>query len=61
MGDKSLSIQVSDVHKSFKAVKALDGVSIQFPSGVMHGVIGPEGAGKTTLMRIMLGRNATKR
>ena len=34
---------------------ALKGVSIRFNAGLMHGVIGPEGAGKTTLMRVMLG------
>lgn len=35
-------------------VTALSGVSMEFEAGLMHGVIGPEGAGKTTLMRILL-------
>lgn len=34
---------------------ALDGVTLEFASGTMHGIIGSEGAGKTTLMRIILG------
>ncbi len=56
----SIAISVRDVHKEFgrgKAPKtlALNGVSMSFEPGVMHGVIGPEGAGKTTLMRVMLG------
>ncbi|MGZ3699675.1 MAG: ABC transporter ATP-binding protein, partial [Bdellovibrionota bacterium] len=34
---------------------ALGGVSMDFAPGVMHGIIGPEGAGKTTLMRVILG------
>ena len=49
------SILVHDIHKSFGAVAALNGVSLSFSAGKMHGVIGPEGAGKTTLMRIILG------
>lgn len=49
------SITVDHVRKNFKSVTALDDVSLEFHSGAMHGVIGPEGAGKTTLMRIMLG------
>jgi ABC-2 type transport system ATP-binding protein len=50
-----ISISVDNVHKSFGPKNALSGVSLDFSSGLMHGVIGPEGAGKTTLMRIMLG------
>jgi ABC-2 type transport system ATP-binding protein len=49
------SIQVRDVKKSFGPVQALAGISLDFEAALMHGVIGPEGAGKTTLMRIMLG------
>jgi ABC-2 type transport system ATP-binding protein len=56
----SIAISVRDVHKEFGGKKrpktlALNGVSMDFEPGVMHGVIGPEGAGKTTLMRVMLG------
>jgi ABC-2 type transport system ATP-binding protein len=50
-----ISITVRDIHKKFGSGPALAGVSLDFSAGVMHGVIGPEGAGKTTLMRIMLG------
>src|SRR3989338_10783370 len=49
------SIQVKDLSKSFKKVSALNHVSLNFESGYMHGIIGPEGAGKTTLMRLILG------
>jgi ABC-2 type transport system ATP-binding protein len=50
-----ISISVREIKKVFGENTALDGVSLDFPSGLMHGIIGPEGAGKTTLMRIMLG------
>ncbi len=51
----AISIQVREVKKSFGAQTALKGVSLNFKAGRMHGVIGPEGAGKTTLMRLLLG------
>lgn len=37
-------------------VKALNDVSIELPAGKMIGVIGPSGAGKTTLIRTIVGR-----
>jgi ABC-2 type transport system ATP-binding protein len=52
---KPISIRVTDVRKKFGAITALSSVSMNFAEAEMHGVIGPEGAGKTTLMRIMLG------
>jgi len=50
-----IAISVTHLHKAFGPVVALENVSMDFDSGLMHGVIGPEGAGKTTLMRLMLG------
>jgi ABC-2 type transport system ATP-binding protein len=50
-----LSITSSGLAKAFGATQALKGVDMRFAEGVMHGVIGPEGAGKTTLMRLILG------
>ncbi|HRH80888.1 MAG TPA: ATP-binding cassette domain-containing protein [Thiobacillaceae bacterium] len=45
--------------KSFQAgkrrVQALDGVSFSIEPGVVTGLIGPDGAGKTTLMRLAAG------
>jgi ABC-2 type transport system ATP-binding protein len=35
-------------------VVALDDVSMRFNTGILYGIIGPAGAGKTTLFRIML-------
>jgi ABC-2 type transport system ATP-binding protein len=47
-----------DIRKSFGAVTALDGVSIEASPGRIIGLLGPNGAGKTTLMRIILGITA---
>lgn len=55
MPQNTFAIKVKQVRKDFKKVTALNGISLNFASGFMHGVIGPEGAGKTTLMRIILG------
>ncbi len=49
------SLHVNDLKKTFKSITALDGITMHFASGLMHGIIGPEGAGKSTLMRIILG------
>ena len=49
-----VEIHIRNVSKRFKGVVALDGVSAQFRSGNLYGVIGPAGAGKTTLFRILL-------
>ena len=50
-----ISIFAQGITKVFGTSPALDGVSLDFSSGLMHGVIGPEGSGKTTLMRLLLG------
>ena len=53
--DQPIAISVSGISKRFGAVQALRETNLEFEAGLMHGVIGPEGAGKTTLMRVMLG------
>ncbi len=52
--NNDVEILVRNVSKHFKNVMALDDVSAQFKNGNLYGVIGPAGAGKTTLFRIML-------
>ena len=50
-----ISISVQGLRKRFGTTEALKKVSLDFSQGKMHGIIGPEGAGKTTLMRVILG------
>jgi ABC-2 type transport system ATP-binding protein len=51
------SVVVNQVHKSFKAgkatVTALTNISFDVNQGELFGIIGPDGAGKTTLFRIL--------
>ena len=46
-------IEVRDLHKSFGAVKAVDGVSFTAADGQITGLLGPNGAGKTTTLRML--------
>ncbi len=49
------AITLEDVHKAFGKTTALDGISSEIASGRLTGLVGPDGAGKTTLMRLMAG------
>ena len=51
----NIAISVSDVSKHFNGLKALSGVSFSVKKGEIFGILGPDGAGKTTLMRILAG------
>ena len=51
--ERSNSIEVSHVSKSYGRVKALDDVSFTVGKGEVFGLIGPDGAGKTTMFRIL--------
>ena len=47
------AIEVSHVSKSYGKVKALDDVSFNVGKGEVFGLIGPDGAGKTSMFRIL--------
>jgi len=47
-------IEVKNIHKQFGDVVALEKVSLTVDQGELFGLIGPDGAGKTTLMRILM-------
>ena len=47
------AIEVSHVSKTYGQVKALDDVSFSVAKGEVFGLIGPDGAGKTSMFRIL--------
>lgn len=47
------AVVVDNVTKKYGAVEALKGVSLTVSSGELFGIIGPDGAGKTSLFRIL--------
>ncbi len=49
-------LKVTDISKSYGAIKAVDGVSFEVMPGEIFGVIGPNGSGKTTLFNSVLGQ-----
>jgi len=48
-------IEVKEVYKSFKTVKAVRGVSLNIKRGQFVAILGPNGAGKTTLVEMIEG------
>lgn len=46
-------VKVENISKAFKKVQALNDVSFHAEKGELFGIIGPDGAGKTTIFRIM--------
>lgn len=47
------AIEINDITKSYGSLKALDGVSLSVGEGELFGLIGPDGAGKSTLYSIL--------
>src|ERR1700733_8652568 len=48
-------VLVDHISKSFGEKKALSDVSFRVPAGQICGLLGPSGAGKTTLFRLLMG------
>lgn len=47
------AIQATGISKAFGNIKALDDVGLDVANGEIYGLLGPDGAGKTTLFRIL--------
>jgi len=51
----ALAIQTDKLTKDFGRVVALDGLTLDIPPGIVFGFLGPNGSGKTTTIRLLLG------
>ena len=49
------AISISGLVKTFGSTRALDGLDLLVESGEVHGFLGPNGSGKTTTIRVLLG------
>ncbi|GAA3343052.1 ABC transporter ATP-binding protein [Amorphoplanes nipponensis] len=55
MATSTEAISVAALSKSFGSAKALDGLDLSVATGEVHGFLGPNGSGKTTTIRVLLG------
>ena len=51
----SAVVQMTSVVKTFGHVRALDQLDLNVTNGEVHGFLGPNGSGKTTALRVLLG------
>src|SRR5579872_1871310 len=49
------AISISGLVKSFGSTRALNGLDLSVQTGEVHGFLGPNGSGKTTTIRVLLG------
>lgn len=54
-GDLSVLVRLDKLRRQFGDLVAVDGLSLEVRRGEMFGLIGPDGAGKTTTLRMVLG------
>ena len=55
MQSSRLAIQTAALSKEFKGLKAVDSLDLGVRAGELFGLVGPDGAGKTTTMRLLAG------
>ena len=47
------ALEVTDLHKAFGSIRAVDGISFTIEAGEIFGLLGPNGAGKSTTINII--------
>lgn len=50
-----LAIHTRGLTKHFGSVRAVNGLDLEIPAGIIFGFLGPNGSGKTTTIRLLLG------
>ncbi|HEU4850132.1 MAG TPA: ABC transporter ATP-binding protein [Terrimesophilobacter sp.] len=51
----TLAVDVAGLEKNYGSTRALDGLDLRIETGTVAGFLGPNGSGKTTTIRILLG------
>lgn len=49
------AVKVAGARRRYGQVVALDGVDLEVPRGTIHGLVGPNGSGKTSLLNVLSG------
>jgi len=49
------AIRIENLTRDFSSVRAIDGLSLKVPAGIVFGFLGPNGSGKTTTINLLLG------
>lgn len=49
------AIQAEHLSCHFGTIRAVDDLSLEIPKGIVFGFLGPNGSGKTTTIRLLLG------
>jgi ABC-type branched-subunit amino acid transport system ATPase component/ABC-type branched-subunit amino acid transport system permease subunit len=60
-GEDRTPVVLTDIVLSFGGVRAIDGVSLAIETGKVHGLIGPNGSGKTTTLNVISGYYAPEK
>ncbi len=55
MPSTQFAVQTNALARSFKETRAVDGLNLDVRDGELFGLIGPDGAGKTTTLRLLAG------
>src|SRR5262245_14326832 len=55
MGHAGPAVSVTQLTRTFADLKALDALSFDVEAGELFGIVGPDGSGKTTTLRILAG------
>ena len=55
MNSKDVLISAIGLHKAFGSIQAVNGVDLNITSGEIYGLVGADGAGKTTTLRLLVG------
>jgi ABC-2 type transport system ATP-binding protein len=52
---RDFAIRANALTRDFGGVRAVDGLTLEIPAGAVFGLLGPNGSGKTTTIRLLLG------